>query len=518
MTTAATNNYNSHEHLMQIRAKDGTMKDYLPANWRLYELRLRYPHITLESEIVHMDEERNLVIVKAWIFDGKTYAESEHRASAYKQGQLSSLDKIECVPLTSEILTKRGFKRHDELVIGEEVLAYDPTQDQCVWTSLRKVTCYGEAPLARLHGKWFDVLCTPNHSWAVRNQGGTRFLAKAFELKTSHSLIMSAPGPDGSHPLTPRDAAILGWLVTDGAIRRDGKYLRSCIYQSKQGNVQVIRELVGVNARETTREQPARTFPSGKTYECLPQQIFTFSTEETRRILNAAGIYDTTDLPAMVTQYSHEARQAMLIAMMMADGDKAGHFGKKRKPGVMEAWQILATLEGFSLGMLADRNGMPQQRLKKRRSVCISELSLEEAESAPVWCPTTDFGTWVMRQDGRVMITGNTAAKARAARDFGVSTELALDSEPEEDLDSPMRTGKRSASTRAGPGEVPEARQSLAVQKMLSTAKSRVASLGKEWAAIKAEARLSEVTDETLTVQQIATVNGVITTHEKKAS
>ncbi|MFL5591040.1 MAG: hypothetical protein ACJ8DI_25780 [Ktedonobacteraceae bacterium] len=87
--------YNPTEHLVQIRAKDGTMKDYLPANWRLYELRLRHPHITLESEIIHMDVERNLVVVKAWIFDGKTYAESERRASAYKQGSLASLDKVE---------------------------------------------------------------------------------------------------------------------------------------------------------------------------------------------------------------------------------------------------------------------------------------------------------------------------------------------------------------------------------------------------------------------------------------
>lgn len=92
-TTAES--YNAAEHLVQIRAKDGTLKDYLPASWRLYELRLRFPTITLESEIVHMDVEHNLVIVKAWIFDGATYAESTRRASAFKQGLLSALDKIE---------------------------------------------------------------------------------------------------------------------------------------------------------------------------------------------------------------------------------------------------------------------------------------------------------------------------------------------------------------------------------------------------------------------------------------
>src|SRR5213080_5434543 len=91
----ALEQFNPGEHLVQIRAKDGTLKDYYPANWRLYELRLRHPMITLESEIVHMDVEHNLVVVKAWIFDGKTYAESERRASAYKQGLLSALDKVE---------------------------------------------------------------------------------------------------------------------------------------------------------------------------------------------------------------------------------------------------------------------------------------------------------------------------------------------------------------------------------------------------------------------------------------
>ncbi len=95
MTQHTLDIYNAADHLVEIKAKDGSMKPYYPANWRLYELRLRHPMITLESEIVHMDVEHNLVIVKAWIFDGKSYSESERRASAYKQGLLSALDKVE---------------------------------------------------------------------------------------------------------------------------------------------------------------------------------------------------------------------------------------------------------------------------------------------------------------------------------------------------------------------------------------------------------------------------------------
>jgi len=117
MTTTPNSNYNPLDHVIKIKAKDGTMKDYLPANWRLYELRLRHPHITLESEIVHMDVEQNLVIVKAWIFDGKTYAESECRASAYKQGQLSALDKLETA---AKARAARDFGVSTELALESE--------------------------------------------------------------------------------------------------------------------------------------------------------------------------------------------------------------------------------------------------------------------------------------------------------------------------------------------------------------------------------------------------------------
>ncbi len=61
--------YNPKEHLASIKTKEG-LKPYYPAAWRLYELRLRYPGASIEAEIVHMDSERNFVIIRARIFDG----------------------------------------------------------------------------------------------------------------------------------------------------------------------------------------------------------------------------------------------------------------------------------------------------------------------------------------------------------------------------------------------------------------------------------------------------------------
>ncbi len=463
--------FNPNEHLIQIKSQQGP-KDYLPAQWRVVWFRFVYPEGSVETEMLHLDLDRDteeetlvwnaeqrrnekiikqakgFVVFKAVVKDGKggigTGTKSEKAASFP-----DFIEKAECVPLDSEILTRRGFKKYDELTIGEEVLAYDNAQDICVWTPLQRVVTYDNAHVVRLHGKTFEAICTPEHTWATyasavqdTHKYEYRKLTKTHELHSYHSIMLAAPAPNGDYPLTPRDAAILGWLITDGSIQQKGNSVRSYICQSKQQNVQVIRELVGALAKETVSEPSTRQFPRGHTSECLPQHRFTFSADETRRIFQAAGIEQIEDLPAMVTRYSHEARQAMLTAMMLADGDKRGNFGKKRKHGVMETWQILATLEGFALGSMrmSTVGDVPLQRLKARRRLCASELQIEDADTCSVWCPTTQYGTWIMRQNGRIMITGNTGAIGRALAALGYGTQFTGDEwdEAHRIVDSPV--------------------------------------------------------------------------------
>jgi hypothetical protein len=109
--------YNAHEHLIQIKGRDGQQKEYYPAAWRLYELRYRHPHITIESKIEYMDMEHNFVIVKATIYNGKTYEESDMRASSFKQGLLSALDKVETA---AKARAARDFGVSTELALDSE--------------------------------------------------------------------------------------------------------------------------------------------------------------------------------------------------------------------------------------------------------------------------------------------------------------------------------------------------------------------------------------------------------------
>jgi len=49
--------FNPNEHLMQIKNRGGSA-EYLPVQWRLVWFRSLFPHGTIETEIVHLDLER----------------------------------------------------------------------------------------------------------------------------------------------------------------------------------------------------------------------------------------------------------------------------------------------------------------------------------------------------------------------------------------------------------------------------------------------------------------------------
>lgn len=346
-----------------------------------------------------------------------------------RQVALHLLRMSECVPLDTRILTKDGWKYHDELSLGEPVLAYDMASDSSAWVPLEAVTVYRDPlPTLRMHSRSFDVVCTPEHTWASTPAHRAPRLRKANDLKTNDKIVVAARAEGGGSALTPREAALLGWLATDGWITSPtagthGPHTRAVISQSKVPYVEEISALVGTDGSRRDTPARARTFPRGES-ECLPSTKFELTAQFTRDLIAKAGWSAWSDLTRVVTDLSQESRAAMLEAMLKGDGTNVRGgaswvFGKKTKPGVMEAFEVLATLEGFALGrsQMSTVGGVPLRTMRANRHVAASYLKIEDAGTREVWCPTTSLGTWVMHTGDTISITGNTRAKARALRD-----------------------------------------------------------------------------------------------------
>ncbi len=354
-----------------------------------------------------------------------------------------------CVPVEgSEILTRDGFKKPHDVQVGEEVLAYDAETDTCKWTPLLKKSFYSDCEVVRLSHTSFEAVCTPDHSWAVektrfasdwrgecpmpveagpfgaaRLVNQDRYLTKAHDLKNREQIILAAKEIETENSLlTPTEAAVLGWVVTDGTIRKyvgreKGVRYSIGICQSKEEHFGHIRELmcslVGA-PHETVVETSSRTFPTnGKTYATKPQHWWYLPREAGTDLLRKCGFESRADIPKIVTRLSGPARRAMLDAMMRAEGSRLGVF-TNTDPHVIEAFEILCALEGRATGAARAKKCDSRylrcfdKTLKKRRYVSVGFLQTEDAGRADVWCPTTKYGTWVMRQNSRVMITGNT--------------------------------------------------------------------------------------------------------------
>jgi len=334
----------------------------------------------------------------------------------------------QCVPLDAEILTRRGFRRCDEITVGEDVLAYDAASDACRWSPLRAISVFEQQPTVMLTSRHFAAICTLEHSWAVRLHSRrpiTRELVRtsAFDRNRGHAgnaIIVAAPAEAGSSDLTPNEAALLGWVATDGWIQRDGAHLRVNIRQSKPKHLARIRELVGADASEYVRPPTTRTFPKGYTSVTLESHHFALRAAAARRLFNRAGINGRSDLPSLVTRLSYPARAAMLEAMIQADGwqrrlrdgrlSKTFDFGQQN-PHVLETFQILCALEGKALGRprLGPEPGFIRQAVRANRVSHLKWIRVQDGPTCDVWCPTTEYGTWLMRWHGNVSITGNTA-------------------------------------------------------------------------------------------------------------
>lgn len=349
--------------------------------------------------------------------------------------------KPHCVTMDTEALTQNGWKSYHDLRIGDMVLTYNQSLDVTEWRPILELAHFKDAEVWTYgHSNW-KVTTTPNHRWYGKRRTGRGekryFVDEIFtaeDITTEHSITSSAFCSDeGSLPLTAQEAAILGWVLSDGTHRwsklsyttsqgSDGQR-QGCSASIKQKKKPYVEELNVLLEGYTTKVN----ILSDGSYEWM------LKAEAFRDIWRKAGLdTDNPDYVAMVTAMRVDAREAFLDAFIKAEGHKRknGEWRVSQNQGPeAEAIRVAATLCGYDTRVTTrlSRTGKLHDvyTLRKRRHNGCIKFSIRDKYLADVWCPRTENGTWVMRQGKVVTITGNTFAPLYGATGHGRTAAVA---------------------------------------------------------------------------------------------
>ncbi len=132
-----------------------------------------------------------------------------------------------CVDEETEILTKRGWLRYDQVSVGDFSLAIDPDTGLSSWQEITAL--YREAgtwDMIEMEGQTFSSLTTPHHKWLVHynEQHPERLRWKTTAtLNTKDRIPLTARRGDAPRPTHSDDLVELAaWYMTEGCLLASG--------------------------------------------------------------------------------------------------------------------------------------------------------------------------------------------------------------------------------------------------------------------------------------------------------
>lgn len=332
-----------------------------------------------------------------------------------------------CVDSETEALTQRGWLGIKQITEDDTIMSY--SEGNLTWSSIKSI--YRGKYNGLMHyitSRSIDSLVTPHHKLVT-----TRGLIEAELVKQSDQIVIMGHAVTAPTDKTYSDAFVelAGWVMTEGCYEygTDGKIKRICIYQNPTVKADRIRKCL-------TSEQYA--FSEGGTKN-LCFSIWKDSAKKFVEIFNSKNL--TMDFILLLTA---DQRELLINTMINGDGwRRAGNnmsYCQKDKEHV-DLFQALLTISGKksnyhyitdhpSFGKLVNFYSINvfSQRGNKTRGECLNfngglnngtsinrGLGKAAFPNTPtvhydgmVWCPETEYGSFVARRNGKVYLTGNT--------------------------------------------------------------------------------------------------------------
>ena len=352
-----------------------------------------------------------------------------------------------CVDPETEILTAEGWKSHEQLTVGEDVLTLNHETGESEWHPLKEVATFEltDAPMVEMTSRSHSSVTTPNHRWPVKRlhqwtstTDRTREWTTSETMYAQDQIITAAPSADRPFAPVVKDdlVELVAWFWTEGHAPEGAGF---CFITQKKsdGKERIERCLRSVFGEpyEVTRyrrkDGSANAWTVSERHDGVCR--YRIATPHGETVLQ----YIDRDLHAPTMEFllslTPDQLNLFIEASLMADGVNSKLAGKtgqqvltQKRREAAERFQIACVLAGRPAHMRVrirnDQDGRPNPNepcyvvnvgttdtVQPKRYGGYREFTY----SGLVWCPVTTNHSWMARRDGKVFFTGNTLNRYR---------------------------------------------------------------------------------------------------------
>lgn len=337
-----------------------------------------------------------------------------------------------CVPVdTTEVLTMSGWKRYHELKVGDEVLTMNPLTKEMEYNSIEGIPFFKDEKVTSLQTKHsFFLEATEDHRWLVdkrRYINNERVTSSEFretkDLNTECSIIRNGKyNLSGSLDITEDEAALLGWILSDGCVSWNKKSTNTSSSGGKKRGVKVVITQAEHKYCKEIEELLTRLGCSTKGVYSIKQGVnskircYGIRAEYFRDFWLKMGFNNLEkhdiDLSSWVQKVSSKCLRSFMNAFFLADGytdSKGGKHITQNLGKICDGVILGAYLLGYLPTTSKKKGGKCVDiRLIENKRTSLQKVQVtKENRVADVFCLTTKNSTFVMRQGNCITVTGN---------------------------------------------------------------------------------------------------------------
>lgn len=340
-----------------------------------------------------------------------------------------------CVDSETEALTQRGWLGINQITVDDIILSCDPSDSTLKWSKIKDIYRNDEysGNMFKMTSVGFDALVTPGHKWLTTN--GIKVVDHLIE---KDKLLLMGKQVDGNTNKKYDDhfVELVGWIITDG-------------HMSKNKNKFGVNNDVLITQSEGEKSDSIRNILESNNYsysECKMKNypyndIIKFRIKNKWRNLFSEIIPNKKLTMKFILDLTSDQRKILLNTMISGDGYKRHnglHSYTQKDVKDVEIFQALLVMCGYrsnvheydciSFGkktrcctthIFSERRNitvienvdMHGSKVTNRNNIGQSKINYPNIANieytGTVWCPSTEYGTFVARRNGTVYVTGN---------------------------------------------------------------------------------------------------------------